>query len=74
MIDRLNEMQKRLCGGNNAGGAFSNAFHVDNRNTMRDIDDWADELHPTSKSFKKVAKNYLKVLKQAGVPVPASTV
>ena len=74
MIDRLNEMQRRLCGGNNDGGAFSNAFHVDNRNTMRDIDDWADELHPTSKSFKKVVRNYLTVLNQAGVPVPASTV
>ena len=72
MIDRLNEMQIRLCGGNNQGGAFDNAFHVDNRGIMQDVDDWADELHPDKKSFKKVAKNYMGVLAAAGVPTPTS--
>ncbi len=72
MIDRLNEMQKRLCGGNNQGGAFSNAFHVDNRGTMVEIDHWADELHPDNKRSKKIAKNYMSVLAEAGVPIPTS--
>ena len=72
MIDRLNDMQKQLCGGNNQGGEFDNAFHVDNRGTMEDVDDWADELHPNKKSFKKVAKNYMSVLAAAGVPIPTS--
>jgi hypothetical protein len=54
MIDRLNEVQQRLCGGSHSGGVFPHAFHVDLRGTLPNVGDWADELHPTDAGFVKV--------------------
>ena len=65
MVDRLNERLKTLCGGNNPGGAFPNAFHVDLRNTVSSIGLWADELHPTDKGFALVSAKFETVLKTA---------
>ncbi len=62
MIDKLNGLQKSLCGGNNTGGAFKAAHHVDVRNTLPDLSDWADELHPTDAGFAKVAGLFAPVL------------
>jgi hypothetical protein len=67
MIDRLNEIQVRLCGGTHPGGAFPNAWHVDVRGTLRTVGDWNDELHPTDRTSKVVAKKFAKVLEAAGV-------
>lgn len=65
MIDRLNEIEKHLCGGNCEGGAFPRAFHVDVRGTLAGIGDWNDELHPTDQAFKRVADRFAEVLAQA---------
>jgi hypothetical protein len=65
MIDRLNEMQIRLCGGNHPGGAYAQAWHVDVRGTMTRDSEWADELHPTDASFRKVAQAFHDTLKKA---------
>lgn len=62
MIDQLNALQKRLCGGNNAGGAFSTAFHVDLRGTLPNIANWADELHPTDGGFATTAQRFMPIL------------
>ncbi len=64
MIDRLNEMLKRLCGGNHAGGAFGNAWHVDVRGLVGDAN-WADELHPTDQGFAVAAAAFATVLDRA---------
>lgn len=65
MVDRLNERLKTLCGGNNPGGVFPNAFHADLRNTVASIDQWADELHPTGKGFALVSSKFESVLRTA---------
>jgi hypothetical protein len=62
MIDRLNEMQKRLCGGNNDGGVFRHAYHADIRGALPNVDDWADELHPTDAGYAKVAARFAPIL------------
>jgi hypothetical protein len=55
MIDDLNELQIRLCGGGVAdSGKYKDVYHVDVRGTLADAD-WADELHPTDAGFAKVA-------------------
>jgi hypothetical protein len=51
-----------LCGGNVVGGAFKTAFHVDIRNTLGAVSEWADELHPTDAGFEKVARRFAPVL------------
>lgn len=53
LIDRLNEIQARLCGGGNGSGQFPHAWHVDARRLVGGR--WADELHPTSEGFGAVA-------------------
>lgn len=63
MIDRLNERLKTLCGGNNAGGAFPNAWQVDARGAVGTL--WADELHPTDAGYGLVAARFAAVLRQA---------
>lgn len=68
MIDRLNEAQQRLCGGNCANGAFPRAYHVDIRQTLA-IGDWNDELHPTDAAFGTVAGKFAQVLAQATAAV-----
>lgn len=62
MIDRLNELQRRLCGGNASGGSFPNAYHVDVRGTLPAVSDWADELHPTDAGFARAAQRFEAVL------------
>lgn len=63
MIDRLNERLKTLCGANNAGGAFPNAWHVDARGAVGTR--WADELHPTNEGYRLVAARFAAVLGRA---------
>jgi hypothetical protein len=70
MVDRLNERLKTLCGGNNPGGAFPNAYHADLRNTVSTIGLWADELHPTDKGFTLVSSKFETVLKTAVSAAP----
>lgn len=70
MVDRLNERLKTLCGGNNPGGMFRTAYHVDLRNTVGSINQWADELHPTDAGFALVSAKFETVLKNAaGLPL-----
>jgi hypothetical protein len=64
MIDALNDLLKRLCGGNNPGGAFPRAYHADLRGTLPKPSDWADELHPTNEGFAKVARKLAPLLQQ----------
>lgn len=72
MVDRLNERLKTLCGGNNPGGVFRTAYHVDLRNTVSSINQWADELHPTDAGFALVSAKFETVLKNAaGLPLVA---
>jgi hypothetical protein len=65
MIDRLNEVQIKLCGGNHQGGVYPNAYHVDIRGLLPRDADWNDELHPTNASFLKVAQRFHDTLKGA---------
>jgi hypothetical protein len=64
MIDRLNERQRRLCGGNNVDGEFPNVFHVDVRGLLQPHE-WADELHPTDEGFAKVGALFAAVIATA---------
>ena len=62
LIDRLNQILQRLCGGGNREGTFRNAWHIDLR---RKVDGrWADELHPTNDGFAAVADSFRSVLRQ----------
>jgi len=63
MIDRLTQRLRALCGGNNPGGAFSNAWHVDARGAVGTL--WADELHPTDAGYGLVAARFAAVLRRA---------
>lgn len=63
LIDRFNELLISLAGGN-AGGAFDNVWHVDNRAVVRP-DEWADELHPSTAGFQKAARTFAAVIEQA---------
>jgi hypothetical protein len=63
MIDRLTQRLQTLCGGNNPGSAFSNAWHVDARGTVGTL--WADELHPTDEGYGLVAARFAAVLRRA---------
>lgn len=65
MIDRLNEVQIRLCGGNHECGVYPQAYHVDIRGMLPKDVDWNDELHPTDSSFLKVAQKFHDTLKVA---------
>ncbi|MGZ8978788.1 MAG: hypothetical protein ACXW22_15300, partial [Allosphingosinicella sp.] len=64
MIDRLNERQQQLCGGNNEDGEFPNVFHVDVRGLLQPRE-WADELHPTDEGFAKVSALFEAVIATA---------
>jgi hypothetical protein len=63
MIDRLTQKLQALCGGNNPGGAFPNAWHVDARGAVGTR--WADELHPTDEGYGLVAARFAAVLRRA---------
>ena len=62
LIDKLNELLIRQCGGNNSGGVFKHAYHADVRGTLPNVTDWADELHPTNSGFARVAKKMAPLL------------
>lgn len=66
VIDAINAMQRRLAGGNVAGGAFPHVYHVDVRDTV-ERDEWADEIHPTSGGYTRVADRFRMVLSDIGV-------
>jgi hypothetical protein len=70
MIDGLNQCLQRLCGANNPGGAFPNAWHVDARRAVNGR--WADELHPTNDGFVSVASRFREVLLRAVQPLQES--
>ena len=61
LIDRLNSMLERLCGGN-ASGTHANAFYVDVRGVVGNR--WADELHPTDDGFTDVTDRFAAVLRR----------
>lgn len=63
MIDRLTGRLQALCGGNNPGGAFPNAWLVDARAAVGTR--WADELHPTNEGYGLVAARFAAVLRRA---------
>jgi len=63
LIDRLNLVLQRLCGGSYASGLFRNAWHVDVRGTVGAR--WADELHPTDDGFASVTGLFGTVLRKA---------
>ena len=66
LIDRLNQSLQRVCGGNNQGGAFRDAWHVDVR---RAVDGrWADELHPTNDGFAAVGSRFRSLLQRVVPP------
>lgn len=61
LIDRFNEMQKRLI----ASQGFEHVRHVDVREVLPRVDHvtwWDNELHPTVKGFRAVADAFAKVL------------
>ncbi|WP_105370796.1 hypothetical protein [Neorhizobium huautlense] len=62
LINELNAMQIRLCGGNGRG-RHANAWHVDVRGKVGTR--WADELHPTDDGFSTVGKLFKTVLDAA---------
>ncbi len=66
VIDAMNGVQRKLAGGNVAGGVFSQVFHVDLRGVLA-FDEWADELHPTSAGYAKLSHRFRRVLQTAGV-------
>lgn len=70
VIDRFNMCLRQLCGGNNNGGAFRNAWLVDTPGTLPSVAQWADELHPTDDGFALVANKFRGVL---GSALPAAS-
>ena len=66
LIDRLNQGLQRVCGGNNQGGAFRDAWHVDVRRVVNGR--WADELHPTNDGFAAVGSRFKSLLQRVVRP------
>lgn len=68
LIDRLFDRLSRLMGGNCPGGSYAHGFLVDCRSVLKDIEDWADEIHPAdqaNRGFARVADQFDAVIKQA---------
>ena len=63
LIDRLNLILQRLCGGTYPSGMFRNAWHVDVRGMVGSR--WADELHPTDDGFSSVTGLFGTTLRKA---------
>lgn len=63
MINRLNQRLRMLCGGNQDGGAYAHAWHVDARGAVQGR--WADELHPEDTGYADVAQRFAAVIRQA---------
>lgn len=66
VIDAINDVQRRLSGGNVEGGAFAHVYHVDVREAVP-RDEWADEIHPTNEGYARVADRFRAVLADIGV-------
>jgi hypothetical protein len=66
VVDAMNEVLRKLAGGNVPGGAFGQVYHVDLRGSLG-FDEWADELHPTSAGYAKLSQRFRGVLRTAGV-------
>jgi len=58
MIDELHNMMTELAGDSNN----TNVWLVDCRGAMPDLEDWADEIHGKSSSFRAVADRFKQVL------------
>lgn len=72
MINRLNQRLRGLCGGNNEGGAYAHAWHVDARGAVAGR--WADELHPDDDGYATVAARFASALRSAlGLPDASSS-
>jgi len=61
MIDRLYDMLGTL----SQDSLEKQVWLVDCREAMPEVDDWIDEIHGTSKGFKKVAKRFKSVIEEA---------
>lgn len=66
VIDAINDMQRRLAGGNVEGGAFPHVYHVEVRDTVM-REEWADEIHPTTAGYTRVANRFRAVLSEIGI-------
>lgn len=64
LINRFNTMLEKVA----SIEQFSHVRYINLRNTLSNSDDypewWANELHPTKKGFKKVAKQFVNVLQE----------
>ena len=56
MIECFNEMMISV------GKDYDNVYHIDSRGAVNPKNGWYNELHPTSKEFKKIAKVYEKCI------------
>jgi hypothetical protein len=61
MIDRLYQIMEEISG----DPTQTRVWLVDCRGSMPDVTDWIDEIHGTSDGFKKVAAQFIKVIKKA---------
>jgi len=66
VVDAMNAVQRKLAGGNVAGGSFAQVFHVDLRGALG-FADWADELHPTNAGYAKVSERFRRTLREARI-------
>jgi hypothetical protein len=66
LIDSLNEVQRKLAGGNVPSGAFDHVFHVDLRGALS-ARHWADELHPSDEGYAIVAGRFRQQLRALGI-------
>jgi hypothetical protein len=66
VVDAMNAIQRKLAGGNVAGGGFAQVFHVDLRGVLG-FADWADELHPNNAGYAKISERFRRVLRLAAV-------
>ena len=67
LIDAFNDALRALADEVNAGKPRRVLYHADLRGVL-DAGDWANEMHPFSKGFKKLAKVYLDVLEDEVLP------
>ncbi|MDW8342804.1 MAG: hypothetical protein RMK73_15070 [Geminicoccaceae bacterium] len=76
LIDRLYERLARLMGGNCPGGAYPHGWLVDCRDILAEVNDWADEIHPTDapeRGFARVAARFHEVIRNALAAVESRT-
>lgn len=59
MIHAFNEMLIKV------GREFENVYHIDCRGCVNEKEGWADELHPKSKEFEKIAAVFVKCIESS---------